>query len=71
MSWRLKEPFSIRARQQGSLLQFLARAFRLWSMRLSQAAKPANEEFATYPLFNSDAAPGSEVHSLAAIGPAQ
>jgi hypothetical protein len=48
ISWRIKEPFSIRARQQGSLLQPLARAYRLWSMRLTRPQKQRDEELETY-----------------------
>jgi glycosyltransferase involved in cell wall biosynthesis len=42
--WHFKEPFSIGARQEGSVLQSLARAYRLWSMRPGKAAKVGNEE---------------------------
>jgi len=48
MCWRIKEPFSIRARQQGSLLQPLARSYRLWSMRLTRPQKQRDEELAAY-----------------------
>lgn len=36
MRWWLKEPLSVRARKQGSLLESIARTYRLWSMRISQ-----------------------------------
>jgi hypothetical protein len=44
MRWPLKEPFSVRAREQGSALEGIARTYRLWSMRISQGAKVEEEE---------------------------
>jgi glycosyltransferase involved in cell wall biosynthesis len=36
--WGLKEPFSVRARKQGSVFESIARMYRLWSMRISRNA---------------------------------
>jgi glycosyltransferase involved in cell wall biosynthesis len=44
MSWRLKEPFSVRAREQGTMLEGVMRAYRFWSMRLMQLGEIAHEE---------------------------
>lgn len=44
MSWRAKEPFSVRAREQGSALESIVRTCRLWSMRISQGGAKAQDE---------------------------
>jgi glycosyltransferase involved in cell wall biosynthesis len=35
LKWRIKEPFSVLARQPGSFLERIARAYRVWSMRIA------------------------------------
>jgi len=49
MSWLAKEPFSVRAREQGSVLESIVRACRLWSMRISQVAKAEDEDWGARP----------------------
>src|SRR5436190_1766753 len=49
MRWRLKEPFSIHARKQGTMFERVMRAYRFWSMQLMQEGKAAYQEHAVYP----------------------
>ncbi len=44
LNWRLKEPFSVRAREQGTLFESVMRAYRLWSMRLTKVGRTAKEQ---------------------------
>jgi glycosyltransferase involved in cell wall biosynthesis len=43
MSWRIKEPFSIRAREQGTALARVVAAYRHWSVRSSQLEQIVSE----------------------------
>jgi GT2 family glycosyltransferase len=60
MTWRLKEPFSVRAREHGTVLESVVRAYRAWSTRTSEVAKAAAEGRLRYPLLDSDRLQTSE-----------
>jgi glycosyltransferase involved in cell wall biosynthesis len=47
MGWRLKEPFSVRAREPGSMLESIVRTWRLWSMQISRGTNAEDEEWGT------------------------
>jgi len=49
MSWRLREPFSIGAREQSTVPASLVRTYRFWSMRIRQAAKLADAQRSSCP----------------------
>jgi hypothetical protein len=61
ISWRLKEPFSVRAREQGTVFESVMRAYRFWSMRFMQAGKASDEEHPNYPHFEFGRPSGSEL----------
>jgi len=48
VSWRIKEPFSVQARKQGTVWESVVRAYRFWSMQLMKAGKTAYEEQSLY-----------------------
>jgi GT2 family glycosyltransferase len=49
MRWWLKEPLSVRARKQGSLLASIARSYRLWSMQINQDVGAEDDKVCASP----------------------
>ena len=63
VSWRIKEPFSVQARKQGTVFESVMRAYRFWSMQFLQAGRAAGEEHSIHTYFKSEEVPRSELAS--------